>query len=340
VNATYDALILVSFGGPEGPDDVMPFLENVLKGRDVPRQRMLKVAEHYMAFGGVSPINENNRALISLLERELADHDMSLPIYFGNRNWHPMLADTLEQMKQDGVRRALAIVTSGYGSYSSCRQYLENLEDARKRIGEGAPKVDKLRLFFNHPGFLESMVACTNRALMQVDEQCRQDCQLLFTAHSIPLSMAAGCKYAEQLEETARLVAAEAGISNWQLVYQSRSGSPHQPWLEPDVCDAIQESARRGIRDIVVVPVGFISAHMEILFDLDTEARELCEQLDIKMVRADTVGHEPRFIAMLRELVEERIRGKSPLAVGEFEAWPHLGPENCCPIDVSGGRPG
>ena len=340
MNATYDALILVSFGGPEGPNDVMPFLENVLKGRDVPRQRMLKVAEHYMAFGGVSPINEDNRALISLLERELAEHDMSLPIYFGNRNWHPMLSDTLEQMKQDGVRRALAIVTSGYGSYSSCRQYLENLEEARKGIGEGAPEVDKMRLFFNHPGFLESMVACTQRALVQVDEERRQDCRLLFTAHSLPLSMAVGCRYAEQLEETARFIAAESGISNWQLVYQSRSGSPHQPWLEPDVCDAIRESAGDGTRDIVVVPVGFISAHMEILFDLDTEARELCEQLDIRMVRADTVGHEPRFITMLRELIEERIGEKDPLAVGDLAAPPHACVADCCPIGVSGGRPG
>lgn len=340
MNTPYDALILVSFGGPEGPDDVVPFLENVLKGRDVPRERMLEVAEHYMAFGGVSPINEDNRSLISLLERELADHEMSLPIYFGNRNWPPMLSETLEQMKQDGVRRALAIVTSGYGSYSSCRQYRENLEDARKGIGEGAPEVDKMRLFFNHPGFLESMVACTQRALVQIDEERRQDCRLLFTAHSIPLSMSAGCRYAEQLEETARFVAAESDVSNWQLVYQSRSGSPHQPWLEPDVCDAIRESARDGTRDIVVVPVGFISAHMEILFDLDTEARELCEQLDIKMVRADTVGHEPRFITMLRELIEERIGEKDPLAVGDLAAPPHVCAADCCPIGVSGGRPG
>ncbi|MFP6648266.1 MAG: ferrochelatase [Pirellulaceae bacterium] len=339
MNATYDALILVSFGGPEGPDDVMPFLENVLKGRDVPRQRMLKVAEHYMAFGGVSPINENNRALISLLERELADHDISLPIYFGNRNWHPMLADTFEQMKQDGVSRALAIVTSGYGSYSSCRQYRENLEEARARVGQGAPEVHKIRLFFNHPGFLESMVACANRAVTQIDEQRRQDCHLLFTAHSLPLSMAAGCPYTEHLEETARLVAAEAGVSNWQLVYQSRSGSPHQPWLEPDVCDAIRESAERGTRDVVVIPVGFISTHMEILFDLDTEARELCEELDITMVRADTVAQEPRFISMLRELIEERISGKEPLAVGDLEAPPHVCAADCCPIGVSGGQP-
>lgn len=340
MNATYDALILVSFGGPEGPDDVMPFLENVLRGRDVPRQRMLDVSEHYMAFGGVSPMNENNRGLISLLERELADHDMSFPIYFGNRNWHPMLAETLEQMKEDGIKRALAIVTSGYGSYSSCRQYRENLEDARKKVGEGAPEVDKLRLFFNHPGFLESMVACTRRAIMQVEEERRSDCQLLFTAHSIPLSMAVGCQYASQLEEVSRLVAAETATSNFELVYQSRSGSPQHPWLEPDICDQIQKSAECGVKDVVVVPVGFISPHMEILFDLDIEARELCEQLGITMVRADTVGREPRFIAMLRELIDERIRGETPLAVGELEAPPHVCEADCCPIGVSGGRPG
>ena len=340
MNATYDALILVSFGGPEGPDDVMPFLENVLRGRDVPRQRMLDVSEHYMAFGGVSPMNENNRGLISLLERELADHDMSLPIYFGNRNWHPMLAETLEQMKEDGIKRALAIVTSGYGSYSSCRQYRENLEEARKIVGEGAPEVDKLRLFFNHPGFLESMVACTRRAIMQVEEERRSDCQLLFTAHSIPLSMAVGCQYASQLEEVSRLVAAETATSNFELVYQSRSGSPQQPWLEPDICDQIQESAECGVKDVVVVPVGFISPHMEILFDLDIAARELCEQLGITMVRADTVGREPRFIAMLRELINERIREETPLAVGNLEAPPHVCEADCCPIGVSGGRPG
>ena len=226
MNATYDALILVSFGGPEGPDDVMPFLENVLRGRDVPRQRMLDVSEHYMAFGGVSPMNENNRGLISLLERELADHDMSLPIYFGNRNWHPMLAETLEQMKEDGIKRALAIVTSGYGSYSSCRQYRENLEEARKKVGEGAPEVDKLRLFFNHPGFLESMVACTRRAIMQVEEERRSDCQLLFTAHSIPVAMATGCAYEDQLRESCRLVAEAFPEQSWELAFQSRSGPP------------------------------------------------------------------------------------------------------------------
>lgn len=340
MNATYDALILVAFGGPEGPDDVMPFLENVLRGRDVPRERMLEVSEHYKAFGGVSPINQDNRRLISLLEDALADHEMTIPIYFGNRNWHPMLADTLQQMKEDGVKRALAIVTSGYSSYSSCRQYRENLEVARMAVGPGAPKVDKLRVFFNHPGFIESMTACAARALGRVDQERRAGCELLFSAHSIPISMAQGCSYSVQLEEVSRLVSGELGAKNWRLVYQSRSGSPHQPWLEPDIRDAIGESAGRGVSDIVVVPVGFISAHMEVLFDIDTEARKICDELGVKMVRADTVGHEPRFIEMLCELIGERVRGDSPVAVGNLEAPPHVCAADCCPAGPSGGRPG
>jgi ferrochelatase len=318
----------------------MPFLENVLRGRDVPRERMLEVSEHYMAFGGVSPINQDNRRLISLLEKELADHDMSLPIYFGNRNWHPMLADTLQQMKEDGVKRALAIVTSGYSSYSSCRQYRENLEAARMAVGQDAPKVDKLRVFFNHPGFIESMTACAARALERIDQERRAGCELLFSAHSIPISMAQGCSYSVQLEEVSRLVSGELGAKNWRLVYQSRSGSPHQPWLEPDIRDAIGESAGRGVSDVVVVPVGFISAHMEILFDIDTEARMICDELGVKMVRADTVGHEPRFIEMLGELIGERVRGESPVAVGNLEAPPHVCAADCCPAGLSGGRPG
>ena len=335
----YDALILVSFGGPEGLDDVMPFLENVLRDRDVPRERMLSVADHYRQFGGISPINEDNRHLISLLEDALADHQMELPVYFGNRNWHPMLAETLEQMKQDGIQRALAIVTSGYSSYSSCRQYRENLEEARMAVGQGAPEVDKLRVFFNHPGFIESMTACTARALETVEDKRRDGCELIFSAHSIPQSMAEGCRYAVQLEEVSRLVAAELGANNWQLVYQSRSGSPHQPWLEPDICDAIRESAARGVSEIIVVPVGFISAHMEILFDIDTQAKETCDELGVKMVRAETVGHEPRFIEMLCELIGERVRGDPPVAVGNLEASPHVCAADCCPAGVSGDRP-
>ncbi|MEE2686459.1 MAG: ferrochelatase [Planctomycetota bacterium] len=340
MNNPYDAMILVSFGGPEGPDDVMPFLENVLRGRDVPRERMLSVAEHYYQFGGVSPINHDNRRLVSLLEKQLSTHGMASPVYFGNRNWHPMLADTIEQMKNDGVRRALAIVTSGYSSYSSCRQYKEDIEVAREAVGEGAPEVDKLRVFFNHPGFIESMTGCAARALEQIDQDARDDCHVLFTAHSIPLTMSDGCAYAAQMEEVSRLVSRELGVENWRVVYQSRSGPPQQPWLEPDICDAIRESADKGASNIVVVPVGFISAHMEILFDIDTEAQGVCDQLGIQMVRADTVGHQERFIEMLCQLISERICGDQPVAVGNLEAPPHVCAADCCPVGARSGRPG
>jgi len=340
MNTPYDALILVSFGGPEGPDDVMPFLENVLRGRDVPRERMLSVAEHYHQFGGVSPINQANRRLISLLKEALSGHEMDYPVYFGNRNWHPMLSDTLEQMKKDGIRRALAIVTSGYSSYSSCRQYKEDLEGATRAVGEGAPEVDKLRVFFNHPGFIESMAGCAARAMEQIDQGARAGCHLLFTAHSIPQAMADGCAYAGQIEEVSRVVSSQLGVDNWRVVYQSRSGSPQQPWLEPDIRDAIRESAMKGASDIVVVPVGFISAHMEILFDIDTEAQGICDELGIRMVRADTVGHQPRFIEMLCELIRERVDGDPPVAVGNLAAPPHVCAADCCPVGVSGGRPG
>jgi ferrochelatase len=339
VDLTYDALVLVSFGGPEGSADVLPFLENVLRGRDVPRERMLEVAEHYQQFGGVSPINSDNRTLISLLEQELADHGMVLPVYFGNRNWHPLLTDTVVQMKEDGVKRALAVVTSGFSSYSSCRQYLENIESARQAAGTGAPQVDKLRVFFNHPGFIESLAACTDRAIQQIESQRRSECRFVFTAHSIPLSMAEGCQYASQLGNAIELVADALGLEHCQLVYQSRSGPPQQAWLEPDISDAIRELAADGVTDIVVVPVGFISAHMEILFDLDREAKNTCEELGVTMVRADTVGHEPRFIQMLRELISERIEGATPTSVGLLSGAPHVCPADCCPGGVSRGRP-
>ena len=339
MDLTYDALVLVSFGGPEGSADVLPFLENVLRGRDVPKERMLEVAGHYQQFGGVSPINSDNRTLISLLEQELADHGMVLPVYFGNRNWHPLLTDTVVQMKEDGVKRALAVVTSGFSSYSSCRQYLENIESARQAAGTGAPQVDKLRVFFNHPGFIESLAACTARAIQQIESQRRSECRFVFTAHSIPLSMAEGCQYASQLENAIELVADALGLEHCQLVYQSRSGPPQQAWLEPDISDAIRELAADGVTDIVVVPVGFISAHMEILFDLDREAKNTCEELGVTMVRADTVGHEPRFIQMLRELISERIEGATPTSVGLLSAAPHVCPADCCPGGVSRGRP-
>src|SRR5262245_41360281 len=221
--SVYDAILLVSFGGPEGPDDVIPFLENVLRGRNVPRERMLEVAEHYYHFGGVSPINEQNRALIAALVAELNRHGPQLPVYWGNRNWHPLLTDTVRQMADDGVQRALAIATSAYSSYSSCRQYLENLEDARRQVGPAAPRIDKVRAFFNHPGFIEPMVERVQTALGEIPPERRSAAALVFTAHSVPSAMADTSRYVPQLREACLLVSEAIGRDDWQLVYQSRS---------------------------------------------------------------------------------------------------------------------
>ncbi len=335
----YDAILVVSFGGPEQSADVIPFLENVLRGKNVPRQRMLEVAEHYYHFGGKSPINDQNRQLISALESELAEYGPQLPVYWGNRNWHPMLADTLRQMKTDGIERALAFVTSAYSSYSSCRHYREDIARAREAVGEGAPVVDKIRVFYNHPGFIEANSDQLQRAFDQIPQSRRSNAQLIYTAHSIPMSMAASSDYEPQLKETARLVAERLERKNWRLAYQSRSGPPSQPWLEPSILDCLREVQQSGeTSDVVIAPIGFVSDHMEILFDLDTEARQLCEELSLNMVRAATVGTHPRFIRMIRELVEERIDESKPkLALGVMGPRPDVCAADCCP---AGRRPG
>jgi ferrochelatase len=328
----YDALLVVSFGGPDGPDDVIPFLENVLRGRNVPRERMLEVAEHYYHFGGKSPINDQNRELIAALEQELAANGPQLPIYWGNRNWHPLLTDTLQQMADDGVQRALAFVTSAFSSYSGCRQYREDIARSQQAVGTSAPQIDKLRVFFNHPGYIEPMIEKTQAALAEIPADRRGDTVLLFTAHSIPQGMADGCKYEAQLQDACSLVAQGAGRDQWHLVYQSRSGPPQQPWLEPDVGDFIRERhASAPLRDVVVVPIGFISDHLEVLFDLDTEAHDLCESLGINMFRAATVGTHPRFIRMIRELIEERLSPTpNRLALGTLGPKEDVCPEDCC----------
>ena len=308
----YDAILVVSFGGPEGMDDVLPFLENVLRGRNVPRERMLKVAKHYELFGGVSPINGQNRKLIDALQRELETKGPRLPIYFGNRNWHPLLADTLAKMRDDGVKQALAFVTSAYSSYSSCRQYLEDIERARVLVGPDAPQVEKLGAFYNHPGFIEANLDNVEAALAQIPENRRAAAQLVFTAHSIPQSMAQNCDYEAQLQETSRIIAEAVDSKNWRVVYQSRSGSPAQPWLGPDVCDYLRELQEAGNKDVVVTPIGFVSDHMEIIYDLDTEAMALCHELGLNMIRAATAGAHPAFIEMIRELVMERIDPERP----------------------------
>jgi ferrochelatase len=330
----YDAILVTSFGGPESSADVLPFLENVLRGKNVPRERMLEVAEHYYHFGGKSPINDQNRQLIARLEAELEEHGPRLPIYWGNRNWHPMLADALRQMQADGVRSALAFVTSAYSSYSSCRQYREDIARAQQAVGEGAPAVDKIRVFHNHPGFVEAMTERVQEALYRIPKDRRDAAHLIYTAHSIPIAMAQGCDYERQLKETCRLVTEKLGRREWRLVYQSRSGPASQPWLEPDILDCLREIKVQGGRaDVVISPAGFVSDHMEIIFDLDTEAAELCAELGLQMFRARTVGTHPRFIRMIRELICERMDGDSErAALGVLGARPDVCPADCCPM--------
>jgi ferrochelatase len=322
---SYDGLLVVSFGGPEGMDDVLPFLENVLRGRNVPRERMLKVANHYEMFGGVSPINQQNRNLIAALEKELERNGPRLPIYWGNRNWHPMLTDTVGRMAEDGIKKALAFVTSAYSSYSSCRQYLENISDAQSQVGLGAPRIEKMRAFYNHPLFIEANVDHVRAALEQVS-----DAHLVFTAHSIPESMAANCDYVAQLAETAGLIARELKIDKWQLVYQSRSGSPMQPWLGPDVLEHLRTLASAGVKEVVVAPIGFVSDHMEIVYDLDFEAQNLARELDVKMVRAATAGTHPSFVKMIRELMLERIDNAPARFLGSHGARNGMCAPDCC----------
>ena len=325
VKTDYDALLVVSFGGPEGMDDVLPFLENVLRGRNVPRERMLQVAHHYEMFGGVSPINQQNRTLIAALEKELESEGPRLPIYWGNRNWHPMLVDTIRRMAEDGVQNALAFVTSAYSSYSSCRQYLQNISDAQEQVGAKAPRVEKLRQFYNHPHFIEANVDHIRAAVAQV-----RDAHLVFTAHSIPKSMAANCDYAMQLAETGGLIARALNIENWKLVYQSRSGSPMQPWLGPDVGEHLRMLARDGVKEVVVAPIGFVSDHMEIVYDLDFDAQNVAREEGMKMVRAATAGTHPLFVKMIRELMLERLDDAPARFVGSHGARTGLCAPGCC----------
>jgi protoporphyrin/coproporphyrin ferrochelatase len=329
----YDAFLLVSFGGPEGPEDVLPFLRNVTAGRPVPPERLAAVAEHYDRFGGVSPINQQCRDLLAAVEKEFAGAGIDLPVYWGNRNWHPYLADTLPAMAADGVSRALAFVTSAYSSYSSCRQYLDNIEAARAAAGPSAPVVDKIRQYFNHPGFIEPNAAAVRQAAASLGGG---DYDLVFTAHSIPTAMAdasgpAGGAYPAQLAEAAALVAGQIGYERpWRLAYSSRSGPPSQPWLEPDVNDCLADLAAAGSRAVVVSPIGFVSDHMEVKFDLDVEAAETARRLGLGFARAATAGTDPRFVAMIADLVRERTENAPRAALGTMGAGPDACPAGCC----------
>jgi len=298
----YDALLLLSFGGPEKREDVIPFLENVLRGRNVPRERMLAVAEHYYHFGGRSPINDQCRELIAALEKA----GVGLPIYWGNRNWHPMVADTVARMRDDGIRSALAVATSAFGSYSGCRQYREDIEAARAAV-TGAPAIEKLPPFWKHPGFIETMVERVREALGRLP-----GADLVYTAHSIPVSMAQSSPYEQQLRGAARLVNRQLGLGEPVLAFQSRSGPPSQPWLEPDIADYIRQSEAKRL---VVAPIGFLSDHMEVIYDLDFESAALARERGIEFVRAGTAGTHPRFVAGLVELIRDAMaQGISPCA--------------------------
>ena len=289
----FDALIVVSFGGPERAEEVMPFLENVTRGKRIPRERLLAVAQHYYHFDGRSPINDQNRALVAALRDVL-----TVPIFWGNRNWHPFLADTLREMRDAGVTRAAAFITSAFGSYSGCRQYVEDIARARAEVGPGAPEVEPLPLYGTHPLFIATMAEHVRAAVSQFDTEP----MVVFTAHSLPLALAENCPYVRQLETACGMVADSAGLDKWQLAYQSRSGPPTQPWLEPDILHVIREAHAGGEREMVIVPIGFISDHMEVIYDLDTEAAALCQELGVKLVRAKTAGTHPAFIRMVAEL--------------------------------------
>lgn len=327
----YDALLIVSFGGPEGQEDVLPFLENVLRGKPVPRERLLEVAEHYYHFGGKSPLNDQNRALMAAIEQKLASRGPPLPVYLGNRNWHPLLSETLAQMAADGVRRALAFFTSAFSSYSGCRQYRENIAEAQRVVGPRAPQVDKLRGFFNHPRFIAAVTDRVREAIGRVPREKQAAAQLVYTAHSIPRVMADHCQYEAQLREASRLVSQSLGREAWSLAYQSRSGSPTQPWLGPDIGDELRRLAAEQASDVVVVPIGFVSDHIEVIYDLDTEAQAVAGETGLNMVRAATVGTHPEFIAMVRDLVAERFEPRSSrLTIGPMRPCPDVCPEDCC----------
>lgn len=341
-----DAVLVLSFGGPEQPSDVMDFLRNVTRGRNVPDDRLAEVAEQYDLFGGKSPLNDQCRALVACLNRELAANDIGLPVYFGARNWHPFVEDTVTAMTNDGIRHALVFVTSAFGSYSGCRQYREDLARAAEHVGPGAPQLTKLRLYYNHPGFIEVMARNLFEGLTRDPSPAR----IVFTAHSIPTSMAAACAYEQQLAESARLVteAASKLADNdptrvpagqsfaFDVVYQSRSGPPRIPWLEPDVNDHLEALASAGENRVAVVPLGFTSDHMEVMFDLDTQAAETAERLGLSYTRVPTVGTDPVFVTMIRQLIEEQLHNRSRLALGVDGPWPDHCPEgHCIPV----GRP-
>lgn len=323
---SFDALLFLSFGGPEGPEDVRPFLENVTRGRGVPPERLDEVAEHYLHFGGVSPINRLNEDIVAALRSEMDAQGRRLPVYFGNRNWHPMVEDTVGAMADDGVRRALVFATSAWGGYSGCKQYHEDIARARDAVGERAPELVKLRQFFDHPLFVEANADAVRGALAGLGERAEQ-ARLVFTAHSIPLRAdeqegpdGTGQWYSRQVAESARLVAERVGVEAYDVVWQSRSGPPQVPWLEPDIVDHLDELHAKGVPSVVVSPIGFVSDHLEVIWDLDNEAEEKAAELGMGFARAATAGTDPRFAKMIVELIAEHTDGAGSRKLSELSA--------------------
>jgi ferrochelatase len=334
-DTSYSAVLVLGFGGPEGPDDVRPFLENVTRGRDVPRARLEEVVEQYDLFGGVSPLNEQNRELVAALRAELDGRGRDLPVALGNRNWAPFVEDTVAELAADGHERVVAFATAAYSSYSACRQYLEDIDRARTAVGDRAPVIDKVRPFWNHPGYIEATVERVRDALGELTVAARPSTRLVFTAHSIPLSMAHNCDYESQLRDAAALVVSRLGepapTGRWDLVFQSRSGPPRVPWLEPDIGDHLETIGADGVTDVVVAPIGFLSDHMEVLFDLDTQAAGTADRLGLHMIRAETVGTHPAFVAGVADLIDELVVGTQPRALGPLGPRARPCRQDCCP---------
>ena len=320
-SSAFDAVLLVSFGGPQGVDDIRPFLANVLRGRHVPPARFEEVAKHYELFGGVSPITELTLRQANGLRQRLEEAGAPLPVYVGMRNWHPYLIDTIRSMSESGIRRAVGFILAAHRSYSSCEQYRRNVTLARQELrDEGKPDVEITYVpdWHAHDGFIEANALRVAEARASLPETARDRARLVFTAHSIPLAMAGVDRYRMQLNESARRIAARTGFSDWALVFQSRSGRPQDPWLEPDICDYLRAEHAQGLRALVICPVGFVADHVEVLYDLDHEAAETCRQLGIEVRRALTVNDDPLFLELMADVVRatvSRYRGGRPLPI-------------------------
>jgi len=351
---TYDAILLTSFGGPEGPEEVMPYLERVTAGRGVPRERLVEVSHHYLALGGVSPINAQNRALLAEMKKHFPQRGIDIPVYWGNRNSEPYFADVIKEMYDNGHRKVLAWVTSAYSSYSGCRQYRENLHKALTDNDLlGKMTIDKVRHYFDHPGFLEPVITDLAQAVSTISAKgvVTDDIEIMFATHSIPDAMGetsgpparrdefakpGGAYEAQHLAAAGLVIEAlnemrEGDVPSWQLVYQSRSGSPEVPWLEPDVNDAIHTVHAAGKRGVIIVPIGFVSDHVEVIWDLDNEAKETADELQMEFERVATPGIDPAFVDGIADLLLERLAEGEKKALSPLGPWPDACAVGCCP---------